>query len=145
MCIDCGPGYIYGDEGCSHTQPKNKTESGRNDLGPSTFANSSFTVINHKGENFYKSCGQFVKEQSDNSVTSCIKRINHPGITHEDYYGNVRTFGKAVIILEFEERTENDSLLQNIQKHFNTEDQMTIGVATGIVAADIMDVFRKGP
>lgn len=42
-------------------------------------------VINYQGDNYYRACGAVVTIQS-----YCVKRVNHPGVLHEDYDGNVR-------------------------------------------------------
>lgn len=59
------------------------------DIGPECFAGQGDTVISWKGENFYKACGHPVITNEDGSGSSCVKRVDHPGVKHEDYDGNI--------------------------------------------------------
>lgn len=56
------------------------------DLDAPAFTNIAETVINYKGENYYKACPEQVTTYS-----FCVKRVNHPGDIHEDYEGNTRS------------------------------------------------------
>lgn len=58
-------------------------------IGPQAFANKEETVINWKGENFYRACGVIV-QVTRYGTTSCVKRVDHPGEIHEDYDGNTK-------------------------------------------------------
>lgn len=60
------------------------------ELDTPAFTNISETVINYKGDNFYKACGVIVNADVITGSTSCVKRINHPGTAHEDWDGNMR-------------------------------------------------------
>lgn len=57
------------------------------DIGQFTFSNDEETVINHKGENFYKACDVLVTGTPDNGASYCVKRVNHPGNECEDWDG----------------------------------------------------------
>jgi hypothetical protein len=56
------------------------------DIGPQCFSDKEQTVINYRGENFYRACGAPVGLHS-----SCVKRINHPSPDHEDFAGTTST------------------------------------------------------
>lgn len=58
------------------------------DIGASCFMKGD--VINYLGENFYKACSSFVAELEGGGQSSCVKRIGHPGIIHEDFEGRTR-------------------------------------------------------
>lgn len=51
-------------------------------IGPECFSDKDEKVISLKGENFYRACGAPVTK-----LTSCTKRVDHPGIMHEDWEG----------------------------------------------------------
>jgi hypothetical protein len=53
------------------------------------FADDDETVINYKGENYYKACGHIVMDYGD-GTSSCVKRQGHQSLTHEDYDGQIR-------------------------------------------------------
>lgn len=56
-----------------------------------SIADECFTdgdVISYKGENYYRACDHFVKDLDGGGASYCVKRVNHPGLMHEDYYGN---------------------------------------------------------
>lgn len=57
------------------------------DLDAPAFTNESETVINYKGSNYYKACGEIVVNMGEHVTTSCVKRVGHPGHVHEDYIG----------------------------------------------------------
>lgn len=61
------------------------------------FTNEAQTIMNWAGENFYKACGFPVVENEDGSGSSCVKRIDHPGIVHEDFEGKKRVDGEAYV------------------------------------------------
>ncbi len=52
-------------------------------IGPECFSDKEEKVISLKGENFYRACGEPVTK-----LSTCTKRIEHPGILHEDFEGN---------------------------------------------------------
>lgn len=60
-------------------------------IGSDCSINDESTVICYKEKFYYRVCGLPVKD-SINEVSFCVKRINHPGVLHEDYEGNVRGF-----------------------------------------------------
>jgi hypothetical protein len=51
------------------------------------FTNEARTIINWKGENFYKACDRIVHEHADGTASYCVKRVDHPGTIHEDWDG----------------------------------------------------------
>jgi hypothetical protein len=59
------------------------------DLGPELFSSGDEMVICWKGSNYYRACNAFVKELEDGRRSHCIKRVNHPSDTHEDWDGNI--------------------------------------------------------
>jgi hypothetical protein len=61
------------------------------DLGNSMFASADETVINWKGENYYKACGEFVRNLPEGGTSTCVLRVGHPGRIHEDYDGHLFT------------------------------------------------------
>lgn len=65
------------------------------DLGPGLFSNHEKTVINWRGDNFYKACSEPVWNDSS-GTTHCTKPLNHPSLSHEDYQGRIRTLGRLV-------------------------------------------------
>lgn len=56
-------------------------------IGPECFSDGTETVISYKGANFYKACEHFVSNLPEGGTSSCVKRVNHPGFIHEDFYG----------------------------------------------------------
>ena len=58
------------------------------DIGPECFIRGD--VINYQGDNFYRSCGYIVTRDELLGTSSCLKRKNHPGDVHEDYYGHIK-------------------------------------------------------
>lgn len=52
-------------------------------IGPECFSDKEETVIALRGENFYRACGAPVTK-----LSTCVKRVEHPGIEHEDFEGN---------------------------------------------------------
>lgn len=56
-------------------------------IGPGCFASSDLSVINLLGENYYKTCDVIVGDLPEGGVSYCTKRLDHPGILHEDYNG----------------------------------------------------------
>lgn len=61
------------------------------DIGPECFASADVHVISYKGDNYYKSCDEFVADRPKGGQTFCVKRIGHPGTIHEDWDGLVRS------------------------------------------------------
>lgn len=57
------------------------------DLGNSMFCNKDETVINWKGENYYKACGAHVRHLPEGGTSSCVLRVGHNGYSHQDYDG----------------------------------------------------------
>lgn len=55
-------------------------------LGIELFTDCDEEVISYKGENFYKACAVKVT-----AFSTCVKRVNHPGVLHENYDGEVST------------------------------------------------------
>ncbi len=60
------------------------------DIGPQCFASGDLSVICFQGENYYRACGELVTGESEDEFTTCVKRVNHPDIIHEDYDGSTR-------------------------------------------------------
>lgn len=60
------------------------------DIAPGMFASDDLKVINYKGDNYYRACGETVIESlpDDGSRTSCVKPVGHIMSTHEDCYGH---------------------------------------------------------
>lgn len=58
-------------------------------LGPEMFTNREHSVICWKGENYYRACGNQVTLNDDGSGSTCVKRVDHPGLDHEDYDGQI--------------------------------------------------------
>lgn len=58
------------------------------DIGPEAFTDGR--VISYKGANFYKACDEFVCDTFDGGQSFCVKRVDHPGRTHEAYNGAIR-------------------------------------------------------
>lgn len=58
------------------------------DLDAPAFTNRAETVISYKGDNYYKACGVIVGHY-EGGLTSCVKRLNHPGNVHEDWAGRI--------------------------------------------------------
>lgn len=65
-----------------------ETQSGYHEIGPECFANPDKTVIAWQGSNYYQACDHQVTETEDGGATHCVKRVDHPGVRHEDYDGN---------------------------------------------------------
>lgn len=59
-------------------------------LDQTAFTNGD--VISYKGENYYRACGVHVFDLDNGGKTSCVKRVGHPGNTHEDYEGRTIDF-----------------------------------------------------
>lgn len=59
------------------------------EIGPNTFSNKDETVINHKGHNYYKACGEVVRSYPDGSESSCTRPVGHVSPDHEDHLGNL--------------------------------------------------------
>lgn len=55
---------------------------GMSQLGPETFMNVQETIINRKGENFYKACGRLVT-----GMTSCVFPVEFPHEQHINFAG----------------------------------------------------------
>lgn len=55
-------------------------------LGPECFTDGN--VISYQGENYYRACAHQVTQNDDGSGSTCVKRVDHPGVRHEDYDGN---------------------------------------------------------
>lgn len=74
------------------------------DIGPQAFATGDLAVINYKGENYYKSCGEFVSgsRDPDEASTLCVKRVDHPGWEHEDWDGNLRDRDTSTVVSQEE-------------------------------------------
>lgn len=45
-------------------------------------------IISYKGENYFRACDVLVKVWPGGEQTHCVKRVGHPSVDHEDYYGN---------------------------------------------------------
>lgn len=59
-------------------------------LGPDSmqmFCDKDETVINWKGENYYKACGSHVRNLPEGGNSSCVLRVGHGGYSHQDYNG----------------------------------------------------------
>lgn len=63
-----------------------KPVEGTKNLDAPAFTNALESVINYKGDNYYKACGHIVR-QTEHGTTSCVKRAGHPSAEHEDFYG----------------------------------------------------------
>ena len=74
------------------------------DLGPDMFASSDLKVINYKGNNYYKACGERVNETPDGVKSSCIKPIGHIRWRHEDSFGRQRDVDFGVQVMDDEIR-----------------------------------------
>lgn len=59
------------------------------DIGPECFTDGD--VISYKGQNFYRACDAFVSDLPDGGQSFCVKRVGHPGKTHEDYEGRAKS------------------------------------------------------
>lgn len=57
------------------------------DLGNSMFCDIEEKVINWKGDNFYKACGQHVGSLPGGGTSSCVLPIGHKYGDHIDYDG----------------------------------------------------------
>lgn len=55
-------------------------------IGPEAFIGMDGKVINHRGVNFYRSCGAPVKVDKE-GTTSCVKPVQHVSVLHEDFQG----------------------------------------------------------
>jgi hypothetical protein len=58
-------------------------------IGPECFSDADKTVIAWAGENYYRACGRGVVLADEGSGTTCVKRVKHPGVVHEDFHGNI--------------------------------------------------------
>lgn len=58
------------------------------DIGPEAFTNG--TVINYRGDNFYKGCDRWVRDLPEGGQSFCVRREGHSGSVHEDYDGATR-------------------------------------------------------
>lgn len=72
------------------------------DIGSECFANEEETIISYKGENFYKSCDHQVTDIEGGGASHCVKRVDHPGVRHEDFDGNTydEIYGSAPETIE---------------------------------------------
>lgn len=80
-------------------------------VGPEAFIDTAETIINLKGENFYKACGYIVARNRDGS-SSCVKRVDHPGTIHEDYDGE--TIDSAGFQIDFDNLDLDEAVGQAI-------------------------------
>ena len=62
------------------------------DIGPQCFTDGDEEVINYKGDNYYKAFDAVVVVNEDGSTSHCVKRVNHPGNVHEDFYGVINEY-----------------------------------------------------
>lgn len=60
-------------------------------MGPheieNVLASEDERILQYKGENYYKACGEFVSNLPDGGKSFCVKRKGHPTDTHEDFEG----------------------------------------------------------
>lgn len=63
------------------------------DIGPQCFANAELTIISYKGMNFYRACDTLVAKLVSGGQSFCVKRVDHPGVIHEDFDGRTRDEG----------------------------------------------------
>jgi hypothetical protein len=66
------------------------------DIGPECFATADATVISYKGDNYYRACDVVVGDNEEGGQKFCVKRVGHPGKTHEAYDGATREEGMAI-------------------------------------------------
>lgn len=52
------------------------------DIGPECFADGEGNVISWKGQDFVKTCGEFVKDLPDGGQAFCTLNYDHPGTEH---------------------------------------------------------------
>lgn len=57
------------------------------DIGPECFADAEATVISYKGNNYYRACDEFVAHLPEGGKAFCVKRVGHPGKSHESFNG----------------------------------------------------------
>lgn len=77
------------------------------DLAPEMFASSDLKVINYKGNNYYRACGEHVFEsKEDGSRSSCVKPAGHIYWEHEDAWG--RTLDPSFGVMEMNAKVRND-------------------------------------
>lgn len=61
-------------------------------LGPELFLSEDEKVMSYKGQEYYKPCGEFVKDLPDGGQSFCVKIVDHfRSMEHEDIHGNIRT------------------------------------------------------
>lgn len=51
------------------------------------FSNENETIINWKGENFYRACDAFVMNKPGGGESHCVKPVYHSGDLHVDWDG----------------------------------------------------------
>lgn len=52
------------------------------DIGPECFANGEETIVCWKGQEYIKTCGEFVTELADGGAAFCTLAYDHPGTEH---------------------------------------------------------------
>lgn len=115
------------------------------------FSNADESVINWKGDNFYRSCDALVMEMPDGGATYCVKRADHPGDIHEDYDGVRKTDekGRMVVAVTFplnpDERVgfaESQRILQTLKPHFQRQKDVLVYGAVREVADQIIMILE---
>lgn len=68
-----------------------EVELGNTDiLCAETFISLDRDIISHKGENYYRACGDFVYLDDDGTTHTCVRRVgHHRGLVHEAYDGTL--------------------------------------------------------
>lgn len=60
-------------------------------IAPECIIFADDSVISYKGANYYRACDEFVSDLPEGGQSFCVKRVNHPGTIHEDYFGRTRS------------------------------------------------------
>lgn len=110
------------------------------------FSNADESVINWKGENYYRACSEQVTEHS-----FCVKRLDHPGDIHEDIDG-VRigdAKGRMVVVVSFPLNPDptlgygdTQAVLHTLRPHFADKKSVLIYAAIKEQADQIIMILE---
>lgn len=85
------------------------------DLGPEMFSDVSGTVISYQGENYYKACGAFVRNNEQGGTSSCVMPVRFEHDVHMDYRGNT-TDGEAGVLVSFTAVPRDQEELETVSR-----------------------------
>lgn len=97
------------------------------------FASADLRVIGFKGDNYYKACGQIVREYPAGGTSSCILPEHHTYHECEDIDGNKHIRGFEKVTYSQEVR----SLFRNVMKRSGLDDTQVFNALNAIEMAGL--------